>query len=86
MNLSIKLSVAFFLVTSFCNAQGVNYKITYKETIGENVVYGTKEGVIHDSIIVPKSTQNGFLIGILIIQIFCLFLLKKINYLMVPLL
>lgn len=63
MNSSIKVSILLFLVTSFCNAQGINYKITYKETIGENVVYGTKEGVIHDSIIVPKSTQNGFLIG-----------------------
>ncbi|MEX6627214.1 GLPGLI family protein [Tenacibaculum salmonis] len=63
MNLSINFSILLFLVTSFCNAQGVNYKITYKEIIGEDIVYDIRKGIIYDSITVPKSTQNGFLIG-----------------------
>lgn len=55
MDLSLKFSGIFLLFTFFCSAQGLNYKVTYKENIGKRI--------INDTITVPKTEREGVLIG-----------------------
>lgn len=53
--MTVRILIALFFYSIWCNAQGVNYKITYKENIGEKI--------INDTITVPKSIRAGYLIG-----------------------